>query len=61
MSHGLSYLLAGSSFKLSMPSGDLSLDLLWKSLHRTTFAGKYDGFTLVRKSFLDFRRLIAGM
>ena len=29
--------------------------------HRTTFRGKYDGVTLVRKSFLDFRLLLAGM
>ena len=31
------------------------------SLHRTTFGGKYDGFTLVRMSFIDFRRLLSGM
>ena len=58
---GLSYPLADSSFKLTMPNCDLSLDLLCHSLHRTTFAGKWDGFTLVRKSFLDFRRLLAVM
>ena len=37
---GLLYPLAGSSFKLTMPNRDLSLDLLSHSLHRTTFAGK---------------------
>ena len=37
-----------------MPNRYLSIDLLCHSLHRTTFAGKYDGFTLVRKSFLDW-------
>ena len=42
VSQGLSYLdtLAGSSFKLTLPNRDLSLDLLCHSLHRTTFAGK---------------------
>ena len=56
VSQGLSYPLAGSSFKLTMPNRDLSIDLLCHSLHRTTFPGKYGGFT-----FLDFRRLLAGM
>ena len=36
---GLSYPLAGSSFKLTMPNHDLSLDLLCHSLHPTTFVG----------------------
>ena len=61
MSHGLSYPLAGSSFKLTMSDRDLSLDLLCHLLHRTALAGKLNGITLVRKSFLDFRRLLAGM
>ena len=30
-------------------------------LHCTAFGGKYDGFVLVRMSFLDFGRLLAGM
>ena len=40
---------------------ETSLDLLCHSLHRTTFGGKYDGFILLRKPFLDCRRLLAGM
>ena len=33
-----------------MPKRHLSLDLICHSLHRITFGGKYDDFTLVRKS-----------
>ena len=39
MSQGISYPLAGSSFKLTMPYRDLSPDLLCYSLHRTTVQG----------------------
>ena len=38
-----------------MSKRDLSLDLLCHSLQRTTFEGKYTGFTLIGKLFLDFR------
>ena len=40
VSQRLSYSLAGSSFNLTMPNRNLSLDLLCHSLHRTTFAEK---------------------
>ena len=40
VSQGLSYHLVGSSFRLTMPNRDLSLDLLCHSLHRMTFVGK---------------------
>ena len=30
-------------------------------LHRAAFGGNYDGFTPIRKSFFDFRWLLAGM
>ena len=55
------YPLAGYSLRLTIPKRDLSLDPLCHLLHCTTFRGKYDGFTLVRKYFLDFRQLLAGM
>ena len=37
--------IPGSSLRPTMPRRDLSLDLPCHSLHRTTFSGKYDGFT----------------
>ena len=60
MSQGLSYPLAGSSFKLTILNRNLSLDLLCHSLHRTTFAVKYNGFTLVRMSFLTSGGFLLG-
>ena len=43
MSQRLSYHMAGSSFKLTMPNRDSSLDLLCHSLHRTTFYSQLKG------------------
>ena len=57
----LSYPLAVFLLRLNMPKRGLSLDYLCHSLHGTTFVGKYDGFSLVRNPFLDFRQLLAGM
>ena len=60
MSQWLSYSLAGSLLRPTMPKLDLSIDLLSHS-YRMTFGGKHYGFTLVGKPFLDFRRLLGGM
>ena len=44
--------------ELTITKWNLSLDLDPLLLHGISFGGKYDGFTLVRKLFLDFRRLL---
>ena len=43
---------------LHVPSPPVFSSIRW---HRTTFAGKWTGWTLVRKLLLDFRRLLAGV
>ena len=61
VSQGLPYLFAGTSLRQTIPKRDVSLDRLCHSLHCMTYGGGYDSFTLVSKSVLDFRRLLAGM
>ena len=59
LSQGLSCPVARSSYRLTKPACAFSSSLLFHSLTRTTFAGKWTGCTLVRKLLLDFRRLLA--
>ena len=61
LSQGLSCPVARSSYRLTKPACAFSSSLLFHSLTRTTFAGKWTGWTLVRKLLLDFRRLLAGV
>ena len=57
---GLLYPLAGTSFKMTMPNRDLSLDLLCHSLHRTTFAGSRMVSHLSGSPFLTSGGLLLG-
>ena len=61
LSQGISYPVARSSYRLTKPACTFASSLLFHSLTRTTFAGKWTGCTLVRKLLLDFRRLLAGV
>ena len=61
LSQGLSCPVTRSSYRLTKPACAFSSSLLFHSLTRTTFAGKWTGWTLVRKLLLDFRRLLAGV
>ena len=61
LSQGLSCPVARSSYRLTKPACAFSFSILLYSLTRTTFAGKWTGWTLVRKLLLDFRRLLAGV
>ena len=61
VSQGLPCTLAKSFGRCVIPSCDLWRRLIYHALHPTTLEGKCNGCTLVRKHFLDFRRLMAGM
>ena len=50
-----------SSYRLTKPACAFSSSLLFYSLTRTTFAGKWTGWTLVMKLILDFTQLLAGV
>ena len=45
---------------ISMMFVKITLAVSLLPLHRTAFGGMYDGFTPVRKSFLDYRRVLTG-
>ena len=61
LSQELSCPVARSSYMLTKPACAFSSSLLFHSLTRTTFAGKWTGWTLVKKLLLDCRLLLAGV
>ena len=61
LNQGISYPVARSTYRLTKSACAFFSSLLFHSLTRTTFAGKWTGWTLVRKLLLDFRRLLAGV